>query len=796
MFFKIPVFFCTFLLFATYLEAAKIREIHIRGAAEIETSQILFSLENQIGETINRKKIIQDIKTIYQLGLFQNIRAEVETAENGYLLNFIVTERPRIIDIQYEGRKSLPESTLEEELTLKKTDIYDPVIVQRNQTLLQDLYRKKGYAQARISHRIEKISEQQYRLYFMIEEAPQIFLTDITIDGAQIFSENEIKRFMISSEIDCFGWVNDSGLFQEERVNQDLALITQNYLKNGYIKVFIPKPQVTLYHNTDYSWLQIKMNIKEGPQYFAGKIDITGDLLGSKKDLLKILELKEGDVYNPFLQNQDRTSLTETYQEQGYAFARIIPQTKINDDSKLVDITYHIIKKEKAYLGRIDFSGNSTTRDFVIRREFEVQEGELYNGKKLRLSRENLERLGFFEAGFPIDQNRHEEEDNILDLLTSLKEAQTGTFQAQLGYSEQSKLSGALSLSKANLFGRGQSISVSLQFAQEGVQNNFSVNFTEPRWLGTHVSAGVFLSLQRIGARAQDAQRERSENVYGGTVGFPLYQRWRIYFRLRAVDRLFSKNNIPAVIKRSVSTSLNYNDVNHPVFPSQGKEFDLTVTQTGTPFGGNTRLREYTSEYQQFWALNTNRTLIAMARGRLGWIEPLGNFDIPQEDRYFIGGITTVRGHETFAIAGPSGINEVERNEKNIDSITETGNIQPTKVDERAENLSQEELRQLHPGGTFQRILNLELLFPLNTDERSNMRGVVFFDAGNVNAESLQYRLLKENEPKFWDVRKSLGIGFRLITPVGVFRFEYGQKLDQLRGESPDKFDFNISGLF
>ena len=442
----------------TWAQNAVIAEIEVQGTSELETSQILFKLESQIGQSIDKRRIIRDIKTIYQMGLFRNVRVEVDLKEDGYLLRFVVTERPRIQSIQFSGRQLITEEDITEKLQTKKSDIYDPVTTKQDAKRIRDLYRNKGYAQTNVTAEIEVISEKEYLVDFVIEETPQVYLTNIHTTGNKLFSELDIKRFITSAEIDCFSWATESGIFQEERVNQDLALIAQNYLIEGYIKVFIDQPKVILYRNPEYSQLAVFLHINEGEQYFTGKVDISGDLLNNKEELIELLLLKEGEVYNPFLQNQDRTVLNAAYQEQGYAFVRVIPRTSIDEEKRIVNLTYHIVKKEKAYIGRIEFSGNVETRDYVIRREFEVKEGELYNGKKLRNSQANLDRLGFFEPGFILKKGSVEDEDNILDIVAALKETQTGTFQAQAGFSEISQLSLGVSLSKANLFGRGQTL--------------------------------------------------------------------------------------------------------------------------------------------------------------------------------------------------------------------------------------------------------------------------------------------------------------------------------------------------
>ncbi|MGK5091592.1 outer membrane protein assembly factor BamA [Deltaproteobacteria bacterium TL4] len=789
-----------------YAQDFRISDIEVIGTSELEIAQILFSLESQVNESLDRRKIRRDIHVIYELGLFQDVRAEVSSQDKGYLLRFVVLERPRITAIHFEGRTLISKNDLLKDITIKPMDIYDLVKINANEKVIQDAYRKDGFARASVSSRTDKISDQEYEVTFVINESPKSYLTDIHIQGTSVFSELDIKRFMLSTEIDCFSWINESGIFQEERINQDLQLIVQHYLKEGYIKVFIDKPDITLYHNSDYSRLEVQLHIKEGPQYFAGKIDITGDILGSeeltvqqrKEKLMELLKLTEGAVYDPFLQNQDRSVLNEAYQEQGYAFVRVIPRTNIHEDSRTVDVAYNIVKKEKAYIGRLEIAGNAETRDYVVRREFSVGENELYNGKKLRLSQNNLERLGFFEPGMAMERNPREDEDNLLDIITRLKETQTGSFQAQLGYSEQSRLSGGISLSKGNLYGRGQTLRLSLQFSERDVTNDFSLTFIEPRLWGTQVSTSFSIAHKRSDDTTGLNRGTITENSFSVSLGQAIYRQIRLSALYSALNRFF-KGDEPHVFKRSISPTLSYDTVNHPLFPSEGLKTSFTIIHTGTPLGGNTQYEEFLYSYQQFWSLNESRTLIMMARARIGLLERVGDFEIPSEDRYRIGGINSVRGHDFYAIAGPFSSIERRKNNTSQAVINEFGEPQEQGLggfDKRTAGLTPDELKQLESGGISQRIFNLELLFPLSQDEKSFVRGVVFLDAGNVNAEPIQYELLGEKEPEFFDLRRSAGLGVRLITPVGVLRFEYGVKIDRQSGESPDRFEFNISGLF
>ena len=788
--------------------SASIAEIEIKGTSELESSQIMFLIESQVGNVLDRKIIRRDIHAIYKMKLFEDVQAEVEELDEGesgeksYLLRYLVKERPRLAEVKLKGVLLVERTVIEEKMTLLQYDPYDPEKIALNEQIILEHYRSEGYPRVSVNSIIETVEAdaenagERFRVIFEMNEAPRVYLTDIYVSGTKYYSELEIKRFIMSSEIDCVSWANQSGLFREEMINQDLSVITQHYLKKGYIKVFVDKPEVTLIHNPDYSRVDVRLNISEGDQYFIGKIEVSGDVLGDQEMLKEDLLLEEGEIYNPFLQNRDRSGISEIYHEQGYAFVRVIPETVINEETKIVDVNFRVVKGEKAYIGRLEIAGNVETRDHVIRREFEVQEEELFNGKKLLRSQQNINRLGFFQSGVVLERSPRDQENNMLDILARLKETQTGTFQAQLGYSDFSGFSGGVTISKGNLLGTGRTLRFSAQFAEQSVQQKFDATLIDPRLFDSQVSGSIFSSRSKLGDSTEFERGIITENNYGFSLGMPLYFRdLRFGTQISALDRLFSGSDTD-LFKRSVSPSLTYNTVNHPVFPSAGIKTSIRMIQTGTPFGGNIRLREYQLQYQQFWALNTDNTFILMAKGRLGLLQEQGSSPIPSEDRYRLGGIDSVRGHYYYNISGPYGSSE-QRNNIAYRVITDELGYQQTKTyDSRTVGLNSSELQELKSGGISERVFNLELLFPLSQDENSFVRGVLFMDAGNVNAESRQYQLLDETEPEFFDLRKSAGFGVRVITPMGVLRFEYGSKLDKRPSETPDRFEFTVSGLF
>ncbi len=781
----------------------RITRIEFVGLVNTSEGELLANLKNRIGEPIDARLITNDIKTLFSLGYFQAAKAEAEEEPgHGYILRFVVKEKPRVVAVVLRGNARLDDKELFKEMSVEVGSFYNKAFAEDNADKIRTAYRAKGYLTVKVTPQVEPVDEQNYRLVYKIEETPRQYITDIHIQGAHVFSDLELKRLMQSAEVDCFDWINESGVFNEDKINQDLQIITARYLERGYVRVFIDKPKVTLVRFPEYSKVLVRLNISEGAQYFAGKIDISGDILGDKQRLLDALGIKPGAVFNALLQNQDTFTLREIYQEQGYAFVNVTPDLRINDETKIIDVTYQIRRGDKAYIGRIDFQGNRETRDYVMRREFSVQENELYNGRKLRESQQRLTALGFFVPGSLNLDTEPRDVDNVLDVVTKVEEAQTGTLQAQIGYSDQSGATVSTSVSKGNFLGRGQTLRTSVQWSQRGVTRDISADFIEPHLIGTDYSSDSSTAYRTVQDQTEQSRGTYSEVFASQGFGHPIVGPLKLNFSLSALNRAFQDPDQLDVRLRTFTTALIYDTVNHPIFPSAGSNLTLALSQIGGELlRGTTEYRRYRLRMQRFVALNDSSTLIAMGRLQMSWLDSVGSNVIPLEERFRIGGLSSLRGYQFNEVGGPSGSLERQLNSVSVVELDARGQPvldsagQPVvrAVDKRTLGLDEVTTNKLRGGGIQERFVNLELIFPL---AGNNIRGVVFYDAGQVNAEHEQYLILHAQEPAFFDLLQSVGFGVRMITPLGVFRFEYGIKLKVRPNESPNQFDFTIGTLF
>lgn len=778
-------------------------DIEVQGTVHTTRGELLSHVASRVGQPLQANLVTTDIKNLFALGYFRQVRAlAVPVPGKGYILRFIVVERPRIVGVELQGNTRINDKDLFKHVSVAVGSHYDKAAIEKSTDGIRAAYREKGYLKVKVTADLKPIDRYDDQLIFHIEESPRMYITDIHVHGTHVFSELDVKRMMSSAEVDCFDWVDNSGVFDEDKINHDLQTIVAEYLQRGYVRVFIDKPKVKLIDTPAYSKITVDITVSEGAQYFTGKIDITGDILGDKQRLLDALGLKPGGVFNALQQNRDTFILRELYQEQGYAFVQVRPDVRIHDDTHIVDVTYHVAKGEKAYIGRIEFQGNKQTRDYVMRREFTVQEDQLYNGRALRKSEQNLQALGYFAPGSIHLETEPRKVNNVLDVVTKVKESQTGTLQAQVGYSDQSGMTLATSVSEGNFLGRGETIRGSVQWSQRGVTQDVSGDFIEPHLFGSDYSSDSSVAYRTIQDQTQLDRGTYTETFISQGFGHPIIGPLKLNIALSGLNRRFQDPEEPRVRLRTLTTSLIYNTVNNPVFPSDGSNLTLSLAQVGgESLGGTTEYRRYRFLAQRFYSLNDASTLILMGRARLGWLQQVGNNLIPPEDRFRLGGINSLRGYKFNEVGGPSGLGErqvngVERiqlDDQGNPILDATGVPYVQLVDQRTLGMSEAQTLYLRGGGTMERLFNLELLFPL---AGSNIRGVVFYDAGQVNAEHKQYTILHEHEPGFFDLLQSVGVGVRMITPLGVFRFEYGEKLKVRHNESPGEFDFTIGTLF
>lgn len=758
------VLLCAFAAFAETEQ--RIGQVVIKGNRRIESAAIANVLKVKDGDPFFPEKVDVDVRAIYKLGHFQDVKAETSTGEKGLVLTYLVTEKPVVRVVTIEGNKELSLEKVRDALDIKANSIFSQKELAKGIRKVKKLYADEGYYLAEVEEKTEKRSENELNLRITVTEGKKVLIRQIRFDGNRAFTAGKLKKAMETSEQWFLSWLTGAGTYKEEVLKNDTTVIADLYYNFGYVNVKVGEPKVELLPNK--SGLLVTIGITEGDQFRTGTIDFKGDLLESRDELAKRVKLKTGEVFSRASLRMDVFTLTDLYADQGYAFANVNPLTRANPEQKSIDLTFDFEKGEKVYIDRINISGNTKTRDKVVRRELKLGEGDLYGSTALKKSKQNLMNLGFFEEANLATAKGSS--DNKLNLNVDVKEKPTGTFSIGGGYSSLDGLIGQGSVQQANFLGLGLKMNVSASIG--GKSQTYNLGLTDPYFMDTRWTLGGDVY------RTERQYIDYTRRATGGDIkaGYPLSDTMSTFFLYKYEEKqIFNQSQslldsirnglitAPETTSSTsaVSASLNRNTTDYRLDPTRGMTNSLSVEFAG--LGGTNRYLRYigqTSYYiPAFWSA------VFSAHATLGHIQALGK-EIPIDEKFYLGGISTVRGYGGRTIS-PFRTNTVV--------TTDVNGIKSTSI------------ARAYIGGDTEAVGNLELVFPLLKD--AGLKGVLFFDAGNAYEKASQI---------FSTMRTSYGFGVRWFSPIGPLRLEYGIPFNPRKDidSSGGKLEFSIGGFY
>ena len=722
---------------------AVVRDVEIRGQRLTPESTIRFYLKTEIGKPFSPLTLREDIQRLYALRTFDDIRVIAETVPDGVRLIITVTEKPAVRSVTFSGNRFITAEEIQKRILLKERATFDRNRLNDTTTGLQDYYRQEGYYFAHISPEVTEVDDNQVDVHFRITEGRKIRIDRIRFTGNAYFTDRELRKEIQLKEFVLPVISGPSSLYRPEALRVDLQLIENFYQNHGFINIQLGDPVVEI--NREAGAITITVPVaNEGEQYKIGTVTLTADEVFTVEELRQKIRLKTGEVYSREAVRRDILALTEAYADRGYAFADVTPTVSIDQQTRLVHLSFSTRPGSRVYIGRIDIFGNERTRDQVIRRELRIDEGELYSGSKLRRSRLRLTNLQYFEE-VKIDTRRRAEED-LMDLAVEVTEQSTGQFTAGLGFSSIETVVFTASVTQRNLFGRGQSLTASARIG--GLSQDIVLDFQEPWLFGQPILAGA--SLYRRGADFFTFDSIRTG--FSLSIGRALGEFTRVSvtygFEILEIDDLdpsaseLLEEEEGTSQTSSITPRLIWDSRNDRFDPSEGSVHSLEVQIAG--LGGSNHFYKVIGSTTWHFALPGGLT--GFVRGRFGIGESYGGGNLPAAERFFLGGVTTVRGFE-FRDIGPQD-------------------------------------REGNPlGGTSFMQFNLEI----GRSFGRFLRLVAFTDAGNVYVVSNQFDI--------GELRRSAGFGIRLLTPVGPVRLDWGFKLDRRSGETVGELGF-LLGTF
>ena len=727
----------------------QVDSVQVKGNQRIEKEAILAVVKIKKGDSLDHEQLNKDLGDIYKMGFFKDVKIETENGPVGEIVTFIVTEKPSIGQIVFEGNKKVKDDKLRDELGIKLYSILDHNEIRQSINRLKEYYHQKAYYNVDIRDSIESLPNNEVLLKYMIDEHEKVYITKIQFLGNKKYDNDDLKDLMETSEKGFLSWITKSGYLDKKKLEFDVQKINSFYHNHGFINAKVGEPKITFVKDEG---LHITIKVHEGHEYTVNKVAVEGDLIIPADKLLEKVQIGKEKIYNREIILKDISTLKNICGDEGYAYADVTTSTKVNDKAHFVDITYKISKKVKVRFERINIIGNTRTRDKVIRRELKAIEGEYFSGKSIRKSTENLWRLGFFEDIKVKTKKGSRDDQMILDV--EIKERSTGTFSIGAGYSSKDKAFVTASIAENNLFGYGQKLQAKGKIGEES--DEFSIRFVEPWLFNINLSASA--ELYQWMYEYDDYTRDSIGSAL--SLGFPLgiddYTRGTVKYGYDNANIYDIADNASSALKdmegRNITSStlfkINRDSRDRLWNTSRGSINSISLEYAGGFLGGDEYFNKYRAKSTWYFPLFWNTVFVA--QGQLGYIEQRSGGKLSVFQKFMIGGMNTVRGFD-------------------YDSISPVDPDTGDKI-----------------GGEKMMVFNVEYRVPLLKEQ--GIVGLVFFDAGNV--------FTKDENYTFSGIRDSVGAGIRWYSPMGPLRLEYGKNLDPREGEASGKWEFSVGGTF
>lgn len=730
-------------------EQALVKQIDIRGSRKIDEATIRFKLRTKVGDPFSLEKTREDVKNLYRLGFYDDVAVDAEVFEGGLKVTFILTEKPTIREVKIRGNKQIATDKIKEKLALTEGGVYNPQAVSSNAERVRLFYEEEGYYQAKVVPQVAKIAEGDVAVTLQIDEGKKFEISSVRILGAKGVDERDIKERLGTKELFLFYFY---GTLKRDELQRDLDRVRAFYLDNGYLDVKVGEPEIRVIEAKRK--LEVTIRVEEGPQYRVGEVKVTGNTVFATDDLLRLLQIAKRGVFSRETLQRDMLVVTDRYSERGYLFADVAPVINTDRVSHIVDVGLDISEGKQVFVERVEISGNTKTRDKVIRREIGLVEGDLFNSRVLARSRQNLTNLGYFED-VKVDTRRGTAEDRV-DIDVAVKEKPTGSFSIGAGFSSIDGVLGAGSISQNNFLGLGQRISFSGQLGSNA--NRFVLRFQDPHILDTETSFDLSLYNQRLlfqdftgfDQDSKGGSLTLARRILGELIGSVTYKYEEVEIFNVSQALIDDPNNIfirpGSTITGSVGVGLALDLRDNRRDPTRGFTGTTSYQLAAKFFGGQNEFNKLTFDlgyyHPLFWKA------VGHIRGNLIVVEPFGDKPLPTQERVFLGGTNTVRGFRTYTLSPRDA----------------SGN---------------------RIGGNKAIWFNNELLFPIY--EALGIKGLLFIDAGNVYLEGETLSL---------DLRPTAGAGIRVATPFGLVRVEIGFNLDRRAGESSDAVHLTVGSVF
>ncbi|MBI3873232.1 MAG: outer membrane protein assembly factor BamA [candidate division Zixibacteria bacterium] len=759
-------------------------EVKVDGAAVTDVALIKNVSGLVVGNSVSRDDLQRAVHQVFGLGLFSDVHLEGEDDSGKLKLTIKVTELPHLDRIVLKGNNKIKEKDFS--LTLKHGQTVGPSALKDASHAIRHTYQQKGFYLVEVKSELAPTAVSgESDAVFQIKEHDPVGVAAVEFQGNTQVAGKDLAGKMKNKPRGFLRSLFGSGHFNRDKYADDQKAVTDFYRKKGFLDAVIVSDTIIL--NDAKTDVTIRMVVNEGPRYYFGATTFAGETALKEDQLRRALKYREGDVYNQEHFDKSQEEMYNAYLEEGYLYVRISDETKTQDST--VNVAYDISEGVPAHINRIDITGNSKTKDKVIRRELAVYPGQTFRRSSLQRSLRNVMLLNYFSNVTP---EFHQLPDGRVDLSLKVDEKPTGQIQVGGGYSEQDHLVGTVSLGIPNLFGGGQSANVQVEFGS--LRQSYTLSFTEPWFMDTPTTVGF--DIQRLDRIYDDpyivGTQDYTEKSSGATMRLGRRLRWpddyfSVYWNYRWENQRYTNFSSPAVsslftgsngVISSTTFTMQRDSRDLPEFPTSGNRSSYSIEFGGGALGGQWNYTKHTISHSRYWKLWKGFTfgpiwnLGALSAGP-------GLTDAPYSQLFYAGGIRSdamIRGYDDRSIVVA---------EDTVRTRPPAYTLPQDSISDAATGLKyQYASPQLRRGRAFF-VTNAQITFPI---VKQQIHGLLFFDAGNVWQDAARISLS--------DLYTAYGFGFRLAVPgVGTLGFDFGIPLRGV-GKGHLKPHFQFGGSF
>ncbi len=752
----LAAFLCLWAGTAAAFDPFVVRDIRVEGIQRIEAGTIFSYLPVKVGETMTDDKAVAAIKALFATGFFKDVRLEVQRD----VLIVVVEERPAVAQIDFIGNKEFDKEQLSKglrEAGLAEGRSLDKALLDQAEQEIKRQYLARGRYGASVVTTVTPLERNRVGVSFSINEGEVAKIHLINIIGNRTFREKDLLDLLVLQPQGWMTWYTKNDQYSKQKLSGDLETLRSHYLNNGYLEFNIESTQVSI--TPDKKDIYITINITEGDKYTVSEVKFGGEMLLPEAELRQLTQIRPGETFSREKVTESTKAITDRLGNDGYAFANTNAVPEMDKIAKRVALTIMIDPGRRVYVRRINISGNSRTRDEVIRREMRQFEGAYYNSDKIQKSKQRLERLQFFsevDVETPAVPNTSDQ----VDVNFKVKERPTGAVMLGAGFSSTEKLIISGSIVQQNIFGSGRDLG--LQLSTSKITRNLGINYTDPYYTVDGVSRGFDLYDRVTDARFLGLGFYTTTTRGGGVrFGVPLTEIDNIGFGISGestkigIDQSSPQRyqdfvNIFGSDNTAVVGTLGWTREQRDslIVPTKGSLI-RTSGEFGLP-GGTLQYFKLTEQLQWYYPLS--RTYTLMLNGEIGAGRGMNGKPLPFFKNYYAGGVNSVRGYDSYSLGQRDSLGAIL-------------------------------------GGTKRLVGNVELQFPVpGTGVDRSMRLSLFVDGGQVWGADEKMRLST--------LRYSAGISLGWYSPMGPLKFSYGVPLNKKPEDHVQNLQFTMGTFF